>query len=47
MFSFVIQCMIGSQILWLCLWTFSNLRLCKVLVLTKYVGSQQRVEILR
>ena len=35
MFSFVIQCMIGSQILWLCLWTFSNLHLCRVFGLDK------------
>ena len=47
MLSFVVQCMIGNENLWLCLWTLFTLRLCRVLFLIKSVGSQQRVEILR
>ena len=47
MLSFVIQCIIGNQNLWLSLWTLFTLCLCGVLFLIKSVGSQQRVKILR
>ena len=47
MFSFVDHRKIGNKNLLICLWIWSTLRLCGGLVLIRFVGSQQGIEVLR
>ena len=45
MFSFVDHRKIGNKNLLICLWIWSTLRLCGGLVLIRFVGSQQGIEV--